>query len=125
MKNDRRHSKCKGMVAKMIIRLLAIVIVAILVGAPTVQAAVAMSCDTAVNVAPSHSVSTTHASSPAPCKAVMAGCAEMLGCGLSANLRVRVATATQVAWTAVAYWPVLGSLQGLFVKPDLGPPITI
>ena len=125
MKNGRRHSSYESMVAKLIMRLLAIVIVTVLVGAPTVQAAVAMPCGTAVNVTPSHALSTTHAPSPAPCKAMMAGCAEMLGCGMSANLRVRVATATPVAWASVVYWSVPGSLEGLFVKPDLGPPITI
>jgi hypothetical protein len=86
--------------------------------APTTTAD--MPCDMMMPAA-----SVDHGKPMAPCKAMMTGCAEMLGCGLNASLQVRVATATPVAWASVAYWSVPGSLEGLFVKPDLGPPITI
>lgn len=114
------------MVGKLIRLLFAIVVAAGLVGGPAVQAAaVTMPCHTGISVTHSHAVSAPHAPTPAPSKAMMPGCAEMLGCGVSANLRTRVATATQVAWTSVAYWSVPGSLEGLFVEPNLFPPITV
>ena len=123
MKNERRHSTSTSMVAKLIMRLL--VIVTALVGAPAVQAAAAMPCDTIVTVAQSRVLSSTQAPSSAPCNTMTLGCAEMLGCGQNANLPVRVATATRATWRSIAYWSVPGSLEGLLVKPDLGPPITI
>lgn len=111
----------------MVIRLLlAILIGTTLIGAPAVQAAITMPCDVVASGITVHQPSADRTPASVPCKAKMPGCADMLGCGLSASLLVRVVEGTnEQVWRPAAYWPVADCLEGLFVKPDLSPPIAI
>jgi hypothetical protein len=115
------------MMVRLLRSLLAVMIATVLVFAPAVQGAIAMPCDTpAVASVTNQQQPSGHTPNTTPCKGKMSGCVDMLDCGLSASLNVREAvTVGQPVWTAVAYWPVTDSHQGLFVEPDLGPPITI
>jgi hypothetical protein len=125
LKSDRHLPNSMSMMGKLIRVFFAILIATALVGAPAVQAAAAMSCDTTVASMAGHPPS-GHFRTPAPCKEKMPGCTDMLGCGVSASLDARVAVATnEQVWTPATYWPIAGSLDGLVVTPDLGPPITI
>jgi hypothetical protein len=115
------------MMSRLIRLLFAIVIGTALVGAPAVQAATAMPCATVVTIDPDHTLSAGKASTsvPTPCKA-MPGCADMLGCGLSAGLPAHIGALSQErAWTSTVYRAIADAHEGLSVKPDLGPPITI
>jgi len=126
LNSGRQRSSCRGMMDRLIRLLFAIVIGTTLIGAPVAQAAIAMPCDTTVADATIHQLSSGHAPTSIPCKEKMPGCADMLGCGFNASLYVRTAMTTdRQIWTQAAYWPVADLLEGLFVKPDLGPPITI
>ena len=109
-------------------QLLAIVIAILLVGAPTVQATITMPCDTVVTSAPDHQLSSGSVpiQTPVPCKGMMPGCADMLGCAVTAGLPAHVtATAHQLIWTSVAYRTVADRHEGVSIKPYLDPPITI
>ena len=111
---------------RLIRSLLAILIAMVLIGAPGVPAAIAMPCDTIVASATDHQQLAGHHPNSTPCKEKMLGCAEMLGCGLTASLHVRdTVVSNQPIWVPAVYWPVADSLEGLFLKPDLGPPISI
>lgn len=126
LKRDRQPSNSMSMIGKLLRVLFAVLIAAALVGAPAVQAAVAAPCGTTTVTGMTDQRPAGHSQAPTPCKEKMPGCAGMLGCGVNASLGVRVALATNdQVWTAAAYWPIAGSLDGLVVKPDLGPPITI
>jgi hypothetical protein len=112
-----------------LIRLLSAILVgAALIGAPAVRAAIAMPCDTVVTSTPDHLLSSgqTPAPAPAPCKGAMPGCADMLGCAITAGLPPRItATAHKFIWTSITYQMVADWREGLSIKPYLGPPITI
>jgi hypothetical protein len=128
LKSDRQQSNSTGMSDRLIRLLFAIVIGTALMGAPAVQAAIAMPCDTVVTNIADHLLSSGRApaSAPAPCKGTMPGCADMLGCGLSAGLPAHAATLSQkLTWTSAVYWSIADARKGVSVKPDLGPPITI
>jgi hypothetical protein len=127
LKNDRQHSNCRGMMVRLLRSLLAVMIATVLVFAPAAQGTIAMPCDTpAVASVTNHQQPPSHTPGTTPCKEKMSGCFDMSDCGLSASLNVRGAVAAgQPVWTAVAYWPVTDSRAGLFIEPDLGPPITI
>jgi hypothetical protein len=127
LKSGHQRSNSYGMMSRLIRLLFAIVIGTALVGAPAVQAATAIPCATTVTTAPDHTLSAGQApaSAPTPCKA-MPGCADMLGCGLSAGLSAHIAALSQErAWTSTVYRAIADAHEGLSVKPDLGPPITI
>jgi hypothetical protein len=116
------------MVGRVIRQLLAIAIAILLVGAPTVQATITMPCDTVVTGAPDHQLSTgsTPTQIPVPCKGMMPGCADMLGCAVTAGLPAHVTGAAHMLiWSSVAYQAVVSWHEGLSIKPYLGPPITI
>jgi hypothetical protein len=56
----------------------------------------------------------------------MAGCADMLGRGLSTGLPAHAtAAAHKLTWISAVYRAIADARVGLSVKPDLGPPITI
>jgi hypothetical protein len=117
---------CQYMMVRLISSLLAICVAVVLLGASAAQAAIAMSCDTVVAGATDcqHLSGTGPHSMPGNDK--LPGCTGMLGCGLSASLPGRVAATTrQTMWTSAAYWPVADWHDGLSIKPELGPPITI
>jgi hypothetical protein len=130
LKYGRYHSTCKSVTVKLIRHLLAILMVAVLVGAPAVQAAFAP---------PRHAVVSDHqlmsdqasASAPTPCNGMpctgmMPGCLDMLDCGLNAGLPVQAAGESQeFIWTSAAYRISIDTHEGLTIKPDLGPPITV
>src|SRR5258708_20371870 len=106
--------------------LLAILIATVLIGAPGVRAVIAMPCDAIVANAADHLQLSGHLPNSTPCKEKMPGCAEMLSCGLTASLHVRVTVVSnQPIVLPALYCPVAGSLGGLSLKPDLGPPISI
>jgi hypothetical protein len=116
------------MVGRVIRHLLAIVIAMLLVGAPTVQATITMPCDTVVSSAPDQQLSSGSVpiQTPVPCKGMMPGCADMLGCAVTAGLPAHVtATADKLIWTSVAYRTVADRHEGVSIKPYLDPPITI
>jgi hypothetical protein len=116
------------MTGRLIRLLFAILIGTTLTGAPAVQAAIALPCDTVATSAPDHLLSSGHApaSAPTPCKGTMAGCADMLGCGLSTGLPAHAtAAAHKLTWISAVYRAIADARVGLSVKPDLGPPITI
>ncbi|HLZ66542.1 MAG TPA: hypothetical protein VKQ29_09940 [Aliidongia sp.] len=125
LKNDRDRSISLGMMGKLIRVIFVILIGMALVGAPLVQAAVAMPCGpTPAGMADQSPAD--HSQAPTPCKEKMSGCAQMLGCGVSAGLEAPAIVATnEQAWTPAVYWPVASLLEGLHLKPDLGPPIVI
>ncbi len=116
------------MMGGLIRSLLAILIATVLIGAPAVQAAITMPCQTIVASTPDYQMSSGQAPAPTPtpCKGVMPGCADMLSCNLGAGLPAHVtAVAYKLIWTSVAYRTLADALEGLTVEPDLGPPITI
>jgi hypothetical protein len=126
LKSDRQQSNSIGMTGRLFRLLFAILISTSLTGAPVVQAAIAMTCDTVVTSVPDHLLSSGQASASAPCKGTMPGCADMLGCGITAGLPARVtAKAHKLTWTSAVYRAIADAREGLSVKPDLGPPITI
>lgn len=126
LKSDRQLSKCERMVSRSIRLVFAIVIATLLVGAPTAQATIMMPCDTVVTSAPDHQLSSESVpiQTPVPCKGMMPGCADMLGCVVTAALPVHVTGAAHMLiWTSVAYRAVVGWHEGLSIKPYLGPPL--
>jgi hypothetical protein len=128
LKSDCHQSRWKDMVGRLIRQLLAIVIAILLVGAPTVQATITMPYDTVVTSAPDHQLSSGSVpiQTPVPCKGMMPGCSDMLGCAVTAGLPAHVTGAAHMLiWTLVAYRAVVGWHEGLSIKPYLGPPITI
>jgi hypothetical protein len=125
LKNDRRRPNSLNMMGKLIRVMFALLIGLALVGAPMLQAAVAAPCGPAMAGMADPSPA-EQSPAPAPCKEKMPGCAQMLGCGVSASLEARAIVATdEQAWTPAVYWPVAGLFEGLRLKPDLGPPIAI
>jgi hypothetical protein len=113
---------------RLIRQLLAILMVAVLIGAPAAQAAFTAPCNAVVaNVSDQQSLSgQTSAPTPMPCKGTMPGCLDMLDCGLSAGLPVQaVGESQKPIWTSAVYPISIDTHEGLSVKPDLGPPITI
>jgi hypothetical protein len=114
-------------------QLLAILMMAVLIGAPAVQAAFAPSCHTIiVNASDYHLLSEQNSvSAPAPCNGtpcneMMPGCLDMLDCGLNTGLPVQAVGASQkLIWTTAVYRISSDLHEGLTVEPDLGPPITI
>lgn len=88
------------------------------------QAMIAMPCDIVAASTTGHKPS--NQAPPAPCNEMTAGCADMLGCGLSARLPTNVtAAAHELIWTKATYPAISDVHQGLSIEPDLGPPITI
>jgi hypothetical protein len=125
LKRGRQQSNCTGVMGRLIRLMFAMLIATVLIGAPVVQAAVTMSCDTTVASMADHRPS-GHSQAPTPCKEKMPGCADVLSCGFSASLNARITIATnEQVWASAVYWPIADLLEGLVVKPDLGPPITI
>lgn len=115
------------MIGKLIRQMFAILIAMVLIGAPAVQATMAMPCDTGVTSNPGRQLSTGQAPAPAttPCKGMVVGCDGMLGCGFSAGLLDHgTAVAHRLTWTSAAYRAVSDVHEGLSIVPDLGPPIT-
>jgi hypothetical protein len=87
-----------------------------------------MPCDTVVASVPDHQLSSglVPIRTPVPCKGMMPGCADMLGCAVTAGLPAHVtATAHKLIWTSVAYRAVVSWHEGVSIKPYLDPPITI
>jgi hypothetical protein len=128
LKNDRQQPNSIGMTGRLIRLLFAIVIGTALIGAPAVQAMIATPCDTVVTATPDHMLSSGQApaSVPVPCKGTMPGCADMVGCGVSTGLPARVTVLShKLTWTPAIYRAIADAHEGLTVKPDLGPPITI
>jgi hypothetical protein len=130
LKDDRQQSTCGNMTMRLIRQLLTMLMVAVLIGAPAVQAAFTMPCH-AVAASPSdqdHRLISdpTSVPVPMPCKGVTPGCLDMLDCGLSAGLPAQaVGESQKLIWTSAVY-PISSDMhEGLSVKPDLGPPITI
>mgnify|MGYP000273470758 CR=1 FL=1 len=61
---------------------------------------------------------------PVPCKGKIPNCYSSMGCiFLVAIPPAYTPTATQLAWSRVAYPSVASSHAGLSLEPDLGPPI--
>jgi hypothetical protein len=118
---------------RLIRQLLAILMVAVLVGAPAVQAAFAPPCHTVAAGVSDHQLLSDQASVPTPipcngmpCSGMVAGCLDMLDCGLNAGLPVQVVGESQkLIWTSAVYRISIDTHEGLTVKPDLGPPITV
>jgi hypothetical protein len=133
LKYSRHHSTCKSVTVKLIRQLLAILMVAMLVGAPAVQAALAPPCHTVVAGISYHQLLSQHASVPTPtpcngmpCDGMTPGCLDMLDCGLNAGLPVQsVGESQKLIWTPAVYRISIDTHEGLTVKPDLGPPITV
>ena len=111
------------MTVRLIRQLFAILVAAVLIGAPAAQAMIVMPCDTVAASATGHKPPNQ---APTPCNEMTAGCADMLGCGLSAPLPANVtAAAHELIWIKAAYPAISDAHQGLSIEPDLGPPITI
>ena len=111
---------------RLIRSLLAMLVAVSLAGAPAIQAAIAMPCDAMIMSAADHQLSDGNTPASMPCKEKMPGCANMVGCGVSASSSVRTSMViNQPFWTAATYWPVADLLEGLSIQPDLGPPIAI
>jgi hypothetical protein len=113
---------------KLIRSLVAILVVTVLIGAPAVQAMFAVPCQNVVMSATDQQLSSAQppASTPAPCKGMMPGCADMLGCGIDASLPVQVPTAAhRLIWTSLSYQANADWHEGLSEPPYVGPPITI
>jgi hypothetical protein len=107
-------------------RLFAIVIAMALMGAPAVQATITQPCDTVAASVSDHQLLSGQTPAPTPCKGMMPGCPDMLGCTLSAGLPTYAAAmAQELIWIPIAYRAITDAREGLSVKPDLGPPITI
>ena len=121
------------MTARLIRQLLAILLAAVLVGAPAVQAAFAPPCHTVVAGISDHQLRSDQVSVPTPtpcnempCNGLMPGCLDMLDCGLNAGLRVQaVGEGQELVWTSAVYQIGIDAHVGLTIKPDLGPPITV
>ena len=61
-----------------------------------------------------------------PCKGMMPECLDILGCGLNAGLPAQVVVQTpKLIWISAIYRAIADLHEGLSIKPDLGPPITI
>jgi hypothetical protein len=126
LKRGRRSSNSMSVIGKLVRVLFAVLIATALIGAPAVQAAIAVPCGATTVTGMTDQRLAGHSQAPTPCKEKMPGCAGMLGCGVNVSLGVRVALATNdQVWMPTVYWPIAGSLDGLVVKPDLGPPITV
>ena len=129
----RHHSTCKSVTVKLIRHLLAILMVAVLVGVPAAQAAFAPPCHTVVAGVSDHQLLSDHASIPTPtpcngmpCNGMMPGCLDMLDCGLNAGLPVQaVGESQEFIWTSAVYRISIDTHEGLTIKPDLGPPVTV
>jgi hypothetical protein len=133
LKYGRYHSTCKSVTVKLIRHLLAILMVAVLVGAPAARAAFAPPCHAVVAGVSDHQLLPDQASAPAPTpcngmpgNGMMPGCLDMLDCGLNAGLPVQAAGERQeFIWTSAIFRIGIDTHEGLTVKPDLGPPITV
>jgi hypothetical protein len=114
----------EGAMVKLFRTLSAILIVAVLIGAPGVQATVTMPCQTTITSAASDPQSASQDQNPtsSPCKQMMPGCTDMLGCGPGAYLSVQdTAVAHNAVETTAAYEVIAASGKGLSVKPYLHP----
>jgi hypothetical protein len=133
LKYGRYHSICKSVTVRLIRQVLAILMVAVLVGAPAVQAAFALPCHTVVAGVSDVQLLSDQASVPTPtpcngmpCNGMMPGCLDMLDCGLNAGLPVQaVGESQEFIWTSAVYRIGIDTHEGLTIKPDLGPPITV
>jgi len=133
LKYDRDQSISNDVTVRLIRQLLAIMMVAVLIGAPAVQAAFAPPCRTVIAGASDRQLVSDHASVPAPmpcngmpCNGMMPGCLDMLDCGLNAGLPVQAVGESQKLIRISAVYRIgIDTHEGLTVKPDLGPPITI
>jgi hypothetical protein len=128
LKNGRKQSNYRGMMSRLIRLMVAVVIATVLIGAPVLQAAIAMPCDIVATSVTDHLLSSgqTPAPVPLPCKGTMPGRTGMVGCGLGAGLLNHATVAShQLTWTSAIYQAVADVHAGLSLKPDLGPPITI
>jgi hypothetical protein len=102
-------------------------------GAPAVQAAFAPPCHTVVVDISDHQLRSDQVSVPTPtpcdgmpCNGMTPGCLDMLDCGLNAGLPVQaVGESQELIWTSAVYRIGIDAHEGLTVKPDLGPPITV
>jgi len=121
------------MTVKFLGRLVAILMVLVLTGAPAVQAAIAPSCHT-VSAGASDDrqlfgqtlVATPMPDHGTPCDGMMPGCPDMLDCSANAGLPVQaVGESHKLIWTSDVYRAGIDMHEGLTVKPDLDPPITI
>ncbi|WP_143021152.1 hypothetical protein [Belnapia rosea] len=111
------------MVPRLFRPLLAILVAVALVGAPAVQAASVVPCDTMRMAAADHQASSGGAQAPAPCKMTPA-CVDALGCVSLVSLPVPALSASgPLTWVSVAYWAVTDAREGLSIKPILHPPI--
>jgi hypothetical protein len=121
------------MTVRLIRQLLAILLAAVLVGAPAVQAAFAPPCHIVVVDISDHQLRSDQVSVPTPtpcdgmpCNGMTPGCLDMLDCGLNAGLPVQaVGESQELIWTSAVYRIGIDAHEGLTVKPDLGPPITV
>jgi hypothetical protein len=116
------------MTVRLIRQLFAILMVAMLMGAPALQAAFPAPCHAAAaNVSDHQSLSDqTSVPPPMPCEGTMPGCVDMLDCGLTAGLPAQaVGESQKLVWTSAVFPISTDAHEGLSVKPDLGPPITI
>jgi hypothetical protein len=133
LKYGRQQSTCKSVTVRLIRQLLAILMAAVLVGAPAAQAAFAPPCHAVVAGVSDHQLLSDQASVPTPtpcngmpCNGMMPGCLDMLDCGLNAGLPAQAAGESQeLIWTSAVYRISVDTHEGLTVKPDLGPPITV
>ena len=111
------------MVLRLLRPLLFILVAVALVGAPNVQAASAVPCDTMHMTKADHQASFGGAQAPAPCK-MAPGCADPLGCVSFVSLPAPALSASgPLTWVAVAYWAAADVREGLSIKPILDPPI--
>jgi hypothetical protein len=114
------------MTLRLIRQLFAILIATVLIGAPAVQATMTMPCHTVVASATDHQLPSAQAPAPTLCKGTMSACAVMLGCGINAGLPAHITQAAhKLIWIPVAYRALTDAHEGLSIKPDLDPPITI
>ena len=131
MKYGNDQSTCKGMAVYLMRQLLSILMVVALIGAPAAQAAFAPPCRNVVAGALDRQLLSENASAPVPCNGMpcngmMPGCLDMLDCGVNAGLPVQgVGQSQKLIWTSAEYPIGIDMHEGLTVKPDLGPPITV
>jgi hypothetical protein len=112
---------------KLVRSIIAILVATVLIGAPGVQATITLPCQMAATNAAGHQQPASQAPQPmsSPCKEMMPGCTDMLGCGPSAGLLVQAtAVAHRLVETLATYEAVADPQEGRSVKPYLGPPIT-
>jgi hypothetical protein len=114
----------------MVVRLprlfLAVIFALAFAGMPAVDAAVAVSCDTAHASTVSSQAPSPNAPASAPCKAMISGCASAMSCAPSALLHVHaVAAAAPALIKRVAHWARHDGRAGLSLEPALNPPIMI